>query len=203
VHGDVKVWDLSRWAEVCTYRGHDGRIEALAISPDGRIVASAHQPKEIAARMRARRGPIPEIPVPIHVWDASSGTELFKLAGHTIAINALAFSFDGKTVISAAANAVQSWDVETGRRQRELDPREARAIFNALTFSPNGKLRATAAGREIKLWDVLTDQEIVTLPRANLSESDNSPIIALAWTSDGHRLRAGLRDGSIVELRDE
>ncbi|HQU44542.1 MAG TPA: hypothetical protein PK867_17100 [Pirellulales bacterium] len=137
------------------------------------------------------------------MWDASSGTELFKLAGHTIAINALAFSSDGKTVISAAANAVQSWDVETGSRQRELDPKEARAIFDELTFSPNGKLRATAAGREIKLWDVLTDQEIVTLPLADLSESDSNPIIALAWTSDGHSLRLGLRDGSIVELRDE
>jgi eukaryotic-like serine/threonine-protein kinase len=245
--GEVKVWDVNRWDEVCTYRGHDGAIEAVAISPDGQVAASVHQPKELTLAIQSGRRPLPEISVDIHVWDASTGAKRFKLsAGSNVAMHKLAFSPDGKTLMSASGHVIKFWDVETGSQLRELDRTEIkRGPYAGLTFSPSGKLLvttgrgiaqlrdamtartlvtieghglrlehglafspdetrlATAAGRELKLWYVATGQEIVTLPRSDLSDSGSATIIALGWTSDGHRLRAGLIDGSVVEWRDE
>jgi WD40 repeat protein len=243
--GDAKVWDTARWTELCAYHGHDGEITALAISPDGRLAASAHEPKEITD---ARFGRAPLTPIPptdVHVWDASNGAERFKLAGHH-GVGRLAFSSDGRWLASAAGQIVKFWDLETGTLLRELDAKQLRGGANdALAFSPSGKFLITAGGgivqlwdaaerrpaveirghasnridglafspdetrlatacvREVKLWDVRTGQEILTLPLSQLREIESAPVAALSWTSDGHRLRSALRDGSVVEWRDE
>jgi WD40 repeat protein len=52
----------------------------------------------------------------ITIVDVASGKEILKLAGHTGGVTALAFSPDGKLLISGGLDkAVMAWDVPTGK----------------------------------------------------------------------------------------
>jgi WD40 repeat protein len=37
----VRVWDIFTGKELASFKGHDGAIHALAISPDGKFAATA------------------------------------------------------------------------------------------------------------------------------------------------------------------
>ena len=228
--------------ELCTYRGGDGIVSAVALSPDGRWAASAYEPKQITqARVGAAPFPTAAVPVALKIWDAETDKERFSLAGHTNGVYQLAFSRDGRWLASAGLD-VKIWDVSTGKLLRELNRKEMQsgANDNALLFSPAGDFLATvgnqtvqlwdvatgqstaliqghraavqvafspdqsrlatAAGRQVKLWDVKTGQEALTLPFAQLRPDERAAqVAALAWSADGQRLRAALRDGSVVE----
>jgi WD40 repeat protein len=241
--GEVKTWDIARLAEIAAYRGHNGEITALAISPDGRRVASAHEPPEYAGERFQAVGPPPtSIPAVIKVWEAVSGKEQFTLDGHVAGVNQLAFSPDGRRLASASYHETGIWDMASGKRLRELNQSEFQSgTSDALAFSADGSLLATAgnqivqlwdvasghsvavfhghkfgklsvaispdqsrlasaAGQEVKIWDAGSGLEALSLPLPPTSPNEWAPAVAaLAWSLDGQRLRAALRNGAVVE----
>ncbi len=83
-----------------------GPIQALAWSPDGRLIASA------AMRDDCR----------IRLWDAKTG-RLVRVFGDPLrSINCLSFSADGKTIAGGTDGRVHLWDVESGTETAVLDP---------------------------------------------------------------------------------
>ena len=70
----IKIWDLAASREVGSYTDTDGNIQALALSPDGRWTATAHETKEVS-EFRFNRGPMPSkaTPIAVKVRDASTG----------------------------------------------------------------------------------------------------------------------------------
>ena len=54
-------------------------------------------------------------------WDVKSGKEVRQLAGHTDWVNTLAFSPDGKTLVSGSDDkTVRCWDPDTGQEKQQL-----------------------------------------------------------------------------------
>jgi WD40 repeat protein len=51
----------------------------------------------------------------VRVWDASTGTELKVLNGHTEDVNSVAFSADGTRIVSGSSDkSVRVWDARLG-----------------------------------------------------------------------------------------
>jgi WD40 repeat protein len=77
----VKLWEVPTRKERASLRGQT-RAFAVSFSPDGKAVAAGFEGGEVV------------------VWDAETGQELATLRGHTGRVCLVAFSPDGKTLVS-------------------------------------------------------------------------------------------------------
>lgn len=143
-----------------------------ALSPDGSLLA-------IGARHT------------LTLLDASTWNELGTLSGHTSSINALAFSADGRRLISGGRDrALHVWDVQNRALLAELDG-HTDEIF-AAAFSPDG-LRIVSGGRDraIRVWDAERFDEITQL------HGHTSYVYCLAFSPDGRTLASGGGDDTV------
>jgi WD40 repeat protein len=161
-----------------TLEGHLGPVHAIALSPDGKTLASAGADKTIK------------------LWDLATGKEPRTLLGHKREVLALAFSPDGKTLASGGEDrTVRLWDLASDREPISLP--ESRGEIRVLAFSPDSKTLAYGGGwRVFKLWDVSGRKEQATL-------DGGARIGSLAFSPDGKTLASasGVND-KIVSLWD-
>ena len=89
----------------------------------------------------------------IDLWEVATGRPLHTLRGHGEVVTALAFSPDGRRLVSGSRDrTVKLWDVEHGREVLTLYGHYEEV--NAAAFSPNGHLLVTGDNRGgIRVWD--------------------------------------------------
>jgi WD40 repeat protein len=114
----------------------DQGLTSLAISPDGRLLVSASGWEDSAIR----------------VWDAATGRLLVRLDGHTAFVTKLAFSGDGRQLISGAGDqTIRFWDTGTWRETKTL--RGHTEEINAIAISETAHLVASASkDGDVLLW---------------------------------------------------
>jgi len=87
---------------------------------------------------------------------------LKKLEGHTESIYSVAFSPDGRKIITSDYNGtVRIWETESGKELQQLRWHESKntnffsnTVFSAV-FSPDGKKIATAsADKTVRIWNL-------------------------------------------------
>ena len=90
----------------------------------------------------------------VRIWNPATGACLQTLEGHTQAVNDLAFSPDGKTLLSAGNDGfVQFWNLTSGRSVRTIKTHPDGIV--AIAVSPDGTTLATSGfDRVMKLWDL-------------------------------------------------
>jgi WD40 repeat protein/uncharacterized caspase-like protein len=170
------------WAQkpgLVVQTGHADDVNSVAISPNGKIVASGSRDRTI------------------RLWEIATGTELraiIETDGMTDEIGAVAFSPDGKTLAVCQSNTVKIWDIQTGTRLRVLDKHHD--TVGSLAYSADGKMLVSGSMDEIKVWDVSTGTVLQTFLRNTSSFLDT----AIALSSDGTIL-AGVTDDPRVKVR--
>ncbi|UGX93643.1 caspase family protein [Bradyrhizobium barranii subsp. barranii] len=157
----IRLWDLTTGQLNKLFVGHNGSVHSVAFSLDATRVLSGSG-DDYSFRM----------------WDALSG-RLIKIIQQEEGerVYSVAFSPDGKQLLSGASHSVSLWDAASGRLTRKL--RSSQPLFS-VKFSPDGALIAAGGEGPIKLWDAKTGNLIRTL-----GEGLAYP---LAFSPDGEQL---------------
>ena len=164
----VQCIDLTTGQELWqTEAQRDLGLTTLAISPDGRLLAS---------------GSGFEYPA-IRIWDASTGRLRERLDGHTSWVCDLAFTKDGRRLISAATDqSIRFWDTTTWTETKVL--RGHADEVHAVAISEAAQLFASVSkDGDIMLWNAagggaadgylplpqdLGDDQVLTLDHSRL-----------------------------------
>ncbi len=169
----IFVWDVTEKQIRTKIDKHTESVTALALSP-------GPNPKFLAAGT---------VDWQVRLWDAQTGAFLRKLTGHPSAVNAVAFSPDGKTLASAGST-LQLWDVATGEL-RHADDTDLGSIAH-LVFSPDGKTLASSGWDfTVRFWDARTG----TLKKTLNAYTDE--VRSIAFSPDSQVLATASMDKTI------
>jgi WD40 repeat protein/serine/threonine protein kinase len=144
----LSSWDLheGRWFTYATNEA--GSFRCAAISRDGKVVACGDSHGIIK------------------LYDRGATLPRASLAAHRTAVNALAFSPDGRTLASTSADGtVQLWHVATAQKLYALSELPGKDI-GKVAFSPDGRILALTvnAPGEVRLWYASGDRRRPTQP---------------------------------------
>ncbi len=150
---------------------------ALAVSPDGKTIATAGKDHII------------------RLWDGASGHALKELACHTDTVQALRFSPDNKRLASASADkTLRVWDIAAATVTAQV---ETAPPVSTVAWVLDGKQVASAGGdNSVRLWD-FPKQAGQPLTQAKELTGPKQPVTALEVSRDGKQLFAGSADGSV------
>lgn len=170
----VRMWDARTGeivGELPTARAPKSSVAPLAFSPDGRVLA--------AGAASAGGASIVEI------WDVTTREKLASLVGHRDTIATVAFSRNGRLLLSAGKdNSIKLWDA--GRWELVSTFRGHAGTINALAFSPRDDTFASAGhDRAVKLWDANTRQE------PPIIAATSKAVLCAALSPDGALLATG------------
>jgi len=121
------------------------------------------------------------------------------LVGHTGPIYGLAFSPDGRILVSSGADqAIRVWDLSDPTASRPLGgpvPGPADTVF-AVAFSPDGRiLAAGGADDTVRLYDITTPHQLRPLGAPLTGPAGN--VQTVAFNPTGGVLAAGSADGTL------
>jgi len=169
---------------------HPSGVPSVAFSPDGKKIVTACNDK--IAR----------------IWDADTGKELQKLAGHKGGINSAAFSPDGNKIVTVSGRTMTNapgddrtariWDAHTGTELIKLEaPNRIGTVPSAIhsaVFSPDGKKIVTVSGdHTARIWDAGTGKELRVFgePPNEKRLSHPDAINSAVFSRDGKKIVTG------------
>lgn len=211
--GLVDIRDVTTGRSVRSFKGHNGDVNLVAFSADGRGLATSGDDGAV------------------NVWEVATGKRLQRFGDLGEQVWGVAFSADGSRLAASswAPGSVRVWDLDSGRLVREVTSpapsfttsfspdgrRLAIATFDVggvvvditsgdtlfelegqdgvsdIDWSPDGRWIATASpDSTIQIWDARDGRARFTL------SGHNGQVVAADWSPDSRRLATGSNDGT-------
>jgi WD40 repeat protein/serine/threonine protein kinase len=197
----VSIWELEHGVERTILRGHTNFLLAAQYHPNGTLLASAGfegeinvwnlevpQPTQV---LSAHIFPSSAWPALTNVWLWVVKSGLRHLHGHKGRVSCIAFSPNGKYLISAGVDGmIHRWEVATGQRRSEALGRSGQV--HTLVFQPDGTQFASAGSdATIRVWDSETMRLLHTY------RGHTNTIAGLAYSVDGNRIASASFDRTV------
>jgi WD40 repeat protein len=185
----LRMWDLNGKApkEQLVWKKDPVQTYALAFSPDGTGVAYGGSDTTV------------------RLWEPDKRWIARKFVGHPGQVGAVAYSPDGKKLLTCSLNTIRLFDVSSGKAEREM--KHIKAV-NAIAFSPDGRYALSGAGAyeyknnqilvekgryvyadcTTRLWDLDNGKELFRI------KDQEVPVLSVAFRPDGRRIGYGIQD---------
>ncbi|QMS92262.1 protein kinase [Nostoc edaphicum CCNP1411] len=198
-----------------TLQGHENSVLSVAISPDGKTIASSGDDRKIKLWNLATGSPISSFNTysqqvnavvispdgktlvsgnddnTIKIWNLGTGKQIRTLTGHSDSVHALAISADSQTLLSGSDdNTIKIWDLATGEQIRTLVGHTFWVRSVAMS-QDNVILASGSFDKTIKIWNLIKGYSIRTL------EGNSQTVTTVAISPDGKTLASGSRDRTI------
>jgi WD40 repeat protein len=172
-NGTISVWNFPGGQLKTTLQGHAEAVNAVAMSPDGKVLASGSDDRTVK------------------IWNLETNAVSRTLTGHSGAVSAVAFSPDGQFLASGSWDkTIKIWNAKTGESVRTLTGHSG--LVNSVAISPDSKTLASGSkDGSIRLWNLASGQAIRTISGKNLS------VLSVAFSPDGKSLAAGNSNGTV------
>lgn len=171
--GLLRVWQLPV-APPLTYDGHGEAVRCVALSRDGKLLATGGDDKTL------------------RLFDAASGKLLRKVENLPAAVQAVAISPDGTLAAAAdAAGTITVWKTVDATESARLKGHNGAVA--AIAWHPKAaQLASAGTDGTIRIADVPSEPD-----KARVLMGHQGAVTSLAWTPDGAQLLSGGADRSV------
>ena len=204
----MKVWDSESGTVLYTFGEHNSLIQSVVWSPDGRRLATENNDNTVTIWSSRKHVPL-GILLPtttgtlsgvewspdglqiagglgnaVQVWDARQGTSTHTLMGHTDWVRYVAWSPDGKLIVSISHDkTAKIWNANDGTLLHTL---EHEMEVETVSWSPDGTQIASAGDDNlISIWTVSDGALFRTI------DTHAEWIIGLSWSPEGTKIVGG------------
>jgi WD40 repeat protein/serine/threonine protein kinase len=177
--GAVSLNDLGNGRQVYEVWGCGYDRRALAVSRDGRYFLTGHSGDGL-----------------LRLYDVATGNAIRDFVGHTVGVQAAAFSPDGTRAISGGDDGtLRVWDVSTGKERRRMPNNSGKIWCVAYSLDSrqvlSGHYVDPTNNYLIVLWDVESGKEV------RCFAGHQWVVTAVVFMPDGQRFLSASMDGTL------
>jgi WD40 repeat protein len=180
VCGQVRLWQVSDGQPYRIWEGHGLWTKAVCFSPDSTRLASG------------------SYDLLVKLWDVETGQCLGVLSGHQNVVTSLAWSLDGRVLISVGWCTVKLWEVASGKCLAELET-GVKAMITHIASHPIQDRFALCLDHQIQLWTLGTHEELLIENYRCIRTliGHTALVFYAAWHPDGRRLATASDDQTL------
>jgi len=145
----VRIWSLETKKLISTLTGHQDKVTAVAVHPDGEIIASGSEDKTVK------------------IWSVKTGEILATLQGHSDKVLTVKFSQNGQLLASGGGENDKTVIIWNLGEKSSITLKGHSDWFGGILsvdFGSNNKFLASGSkDKTIKIWDIKRGTEVKTL----------------------------------------